>query len=256
MRQVYPAGTVLAVVMLAAAATASAQVPSGRRELVGIVKDPRGVAVEGATVEIAGAGTRTDAAGLFRLFTADVDTVTIAIRRPGYSPIEAQISARGRQWDTLMIELEQLATNLPAARVEEEAATRRAGLRGFYERLDKRQQGLFITREDIVARGASRLTDVLQTRTGIQLVRLSNTRNGVRFVSYSGSRGMSCIPDMWVDGQRARGMEVDDLPPNTVEAMELYDTFAAVPFEFSHSANSIPCGTIIVWTRPPGTKKP
>lgn len=253
MRQGYPAG--LAILALALVTDASAQVPSGRRELVGIVRDPRGVAVEGATVEIPGAGTRTDVKGMFRLFTADVDTLTIAIRRPGYSPIEAQISARGRQWDTLVVELEQLATNLPAARVEEEAV-RRAGLRGFYERRDRRQQGLFITREEIVARGASRLTDVLQARTGIQLVRLSNTRSGVRFATYSGSRGISCIPDMWVDGQRARGMEVDDLAPNTVEAMELYDTFATVPFEFSHSANAVPCGTIIVWTRPPGTKKP
>jgi hypothetical protein len=252
-RQVCPAG--LGILALALATDALAQVPSGRRELVGIVKDPRGVAIEGATVEIPGAGTRTDSRGMFRLFTGEVDTLTIAVRRPGYSPIEAQIAARSRQWDTLMIELEQLATSLPVARVEEEAV-RRGGLRGFYERLDRRQPGLFITRDEIVARGASRLTDVLQTRKGIQVVRLSNTRNGVRFVTYSGTRGASCVPDMWVDGQRARGMEVDDLPPNTVEAMELYDTFAAVPFEFSHSANAVPCGTIIVWTRPPGTRKP
>jgi hypothetical protein len=29
-----------------------------------------------------------------------------------------------------------------------------------------------------------------------------------------------------------------------------------VPFQFAHSANSVPCGTIVVWTRPPGTRKP
>lgn len=38
----------------------------------------------------------------------------------------------------------------------------------------------------------------------------------------------------------------------TVEAMELYDSFATVPSQFSHSANAVPCGTILIWTRIPG----
>jgi len=36
-----------------------------------------------------------------------------------------------------------------------------------------------------------------------------------------------------------------------VEAMELYDTFAAVPLQFTPLANTVPCGTIVVWTRSP-----
>lgn len=255
MRRPHPACALLVVLAAAVGTRVSAQVPAGRRELVGIVKDPGGRPVEGVAVEVPGGASRTDAAGLFRLLTDNVDTLTIAIRHPGYSPIEALLTARGQQWDTLMVEMEQLTTNLPAARIEEEAV-RRTGLKGFYERLEKRPIGLFVTRAEIVARGASRLTDVLQARTGVQLVRLSGTRNGVRFATYSGTRGPSCVPDLWVDGQRAHGMEVDDLPANTVEAMELYSTFASVPFEFSHSVNAIPCGTIVVWTRPPGTKKP
>lgn len=228
--------------------------PAGRRELVGFVRDPRGAGIEGATIEIPGAGTRSDAKGAFRLFTREVDTVTIAIRLPGYTPIEALISARNRQWDTLVVELEPLSTMLPGVRVEEER-TIRTGLRGFEERVAKNASGLFITRADIVARNSSRLSDVLQTRRGIQLVRIGSNRYGVRFVTYSGPRG-TCVPDMWVDGQRARGMEIDDLPANTVEGMELYDTFATVPFEFMHGAGAVPCGTIVVWTRPPGTRRP
>ncbi len=235
-------------------AQGSAQVPVGRRELVGVVRDPAGTGVEGAIVEIAGAGTRTDAKGTFRLFTGDIDTVTIAIRRPGYSPIEALISARNRQWDTLAVELEPMTTRLPGVRIEEERL-RREGLRGFEERIGK-AQGLFITRADIVERNSSRLSDVLQTRRGIHLVRIGTGRYGVRFATYSGSRGSSCIPDLWLDGQRVRGMEIDDLPPNTVEGIELYDSFATVPFEFGHGANAVPCGTIVVWTRPPGTRRP
>lgn len=239
----------------AVAGALDAQTPAGRRELVGVVRDPRGVGIEGAVVEIPGTGTRTDAKGAFRLFTADIDTVTIAIRRPGFSPIEALISASNRQWDTLAVELEPLSTRLPGVRVEEER-TLREGLRGFEQRVAAKVSGLFITRADIVARNSSRLSDVLQTRRGVQLVQIGSNRYGVRFATYSGTRGNRCIPDMWVDGQRARGMELDDLPPNTVEGLELYDSFAIVPFEFTHGANSVPCGTIVVWTRPPGTKRP
>jgi hypothetical protein len=71
-------------------------------------------------------------------------------------------------------------------------------------------------------------------------------------VAYSGSRGTVCIPDIWLDGTRTRGMEIDELPPNTVELMELYPNLSTVPMEFqSFGANTTPCGTIVVWTRIP-----
>lgn len=257
MKVSYRTGTLLLVALTMLAKSGLAQVPAGRRELVGVVKDPGGAPVEGAIVEIPGTGTRTDAKGSFRLFTAEIDTVTLAVRRPGFSPIEALISANGRQWDTVMVEMQQLATALPSARVTEERVLR-GGLKGFYERKDQAISGLFVGREEIAARHTSTLSDLLQTRRGITLVPLagSRLRKGVRFATYSGTRGRGCVPDMWVDGQRARGMELDDLPPNTVEGMELYDSFATVPFDFAHSTNSVPCGTIVVWTRPPGTRKP
>jgi hypothetical protein len=229
--------------------------PSGRRELVGVVKDQRGVGVEGAIVEVLGSTARTDIQGAFRLFTPNIDTATLAIRRPGFSPIEALISARNRQWDTVMVEMEQMSQMLTGVRVEEQQQLRRQGLRGFEERVKAKMGGLFITREDINSRNSLLLSDVLQTRRGVQLLRLGARRYGVRFATYSGSRS-ACTPDLWIDGQRASGMEIDDIPANTVEGLELYDSFASVPSVFAHSANSVPCGTIVVWTRPPGTKKP
>lgn len=223
-----------------------------KRELVGIVRESSGAGIEGATVEIRGGTARTDTKGAFRLFTTESDTLTINIKRPGYAPIEALISARNRQWDTVVVELDRLSQRLPGVTVEEER-NRRAlgGLRDFDERKAK-GNGLFITRADITTRNTLRLSDVLQTRRGINLVKIGTNRYGVRFVHYTGSRGTTCIPDMWVDGQRARGMEIDDIVATTVEAMELYESFAAVPAEYSHSSNAVPCGTIIVWTRIPG----
>ena len=225
-----------------------AEAQAGRRELVGFVRDATGAAVEGATVEIRGATARTDARGAFRLWTGDIDTLTISIKRIGYAALEAQLQARNRQWDTVAVEMDRNAQSLESLTITDEKT--RLGFRDFEDRRSK-GQGVFITRADIASRNTARLSDVLQTRRGINLVRLGFGRFGVRFVSYTGARGPACVPDMWVDGVRARGMEIDDLMANTVEALELYDSFATVPFEFSHQANTIPCGTIIVWTRVP-----
>lgn len=75
---------------------------------------------------------------------------------------------------------------------------------------------------------------------------------GVRFGLASG-RQRRCIPDLWIDGQRAHGMEIDDIPASTVEGIELYSSIATVPFQFSTSgAGTERCGTVVVWSRPQG----
>ena len=224
-----------------------------RRELVGVLRDAGGTPIEGATVEIRGASARTNSKGAFQLWTPNIDTLTITFRHLGFTAIDALVFSRNGQWDTLKVEMDRTAQRLSGVNVTEEYTRRTLGLRDFEERRAK-GHGVFITREEIASRNASRVSDVLRTRRGINLVRLGANRFGARFVTYTGSRGTTCIPSLWLDGSLARGMEVDDLMANTVEAMELYDSFATVPFEFTHSANSIPCGTIVIWTRIPGKR--
>ncbi len=231
--------------------SAGAGAQSTLRELVGVVRDANGRGIRNAAVEIPGIAVRTDSAGLFRLWTLNIDTVTISIRRLGYSAVEALLSARNKQWDTVLVELEGNSQELPGVKVAGDRNQRALeGLRTFGER-KAQGLGLFITRTDITDRNSLRLSDVLQTRRGVILVKIGTNRMGVRFTTYSGPQ-RGCIPDLWLDGQRARGMEVDDVVATTVEAMELYDSFATAPSQFSHSANAVPCGTILIWTRIPG----
>jgi len=75
--------------------------------------------------------------------------------------------------------------------------------------------------------------------------------SGVRFASYGRARA-NCSPNVWVDGQWARDLEVDEIPATDVEAIEVYETLASIPFEFTPQAGAIPCGTIVIWTRIPG----
>jgi hypothetical protein len=228
---------------------AHAQAP--RRELVGIVRDSTGMAIEGATVDIDGASARTNAKGTFQLWTGDIDTLTLSVRRLGFIPISAMVTARHRQWDTVVVEMESNPQVLAALTVKGAATRRALGLRDFEERR-ARGLGIFVTRTEITDRNVFRPSDVLRNKRGVHLVRLANGYYGVRFSAHSGARG-SCAPDIWIDGQMARGMEIDDVSATDIEGIELYESFASVPFEFTpRSISAGRCGTIVVWTRVPG----
>ena len=242
-----------ALAVIAAVTTGTAAAQPSRRELVGVVREPSGAPIEGATVEIRGAAARTSSKGTFQLWTPNIDTITISFHRIGFDAIEALVTSRRGQWDTLVVEMEPNSEKLSGVLVKEGVTRPALGLRDFEERRSK-GHGVFITRDDIASRNTSKVSDVLRTQRGVNLVRIGSNRFGVRFVTYSGGRGSTCIPNLYLDGQLARGMEVDDITANTVEAMELYDSFATTPFEFGHTANSIPCGTIVIWTRIPGKR--
>ena len=156
--------------------------PAGR-PLIGVVRDAAGAALERVTVTVNGASVLTDVRGGFRLVTGDVDTVTISLRHVGYEPIEARLVARNRQWDTVMVQLDAVAQRLSRLNVNESLTRSALGLRNFEKR---RASGIgtFITREQIVARGSSRLSDLLRTTRGVNVV-----RGKVRFAAYTaGSR--------------------------------------------------------------------
>jgi hypothetical protein len=245
-RAAHRALRILPVVAVLARPT-GAQPP--RRELVGVVRDASGKAIEGANVQIPGAAARTDERGGFQLWTGEIDTVTISIRRLGYAAISALIAARSGQWDTVMVEMEQNSQHLAAVTVTGSPVRRAVGLRDFEERRAKRS-GIFVTREEIAAHNTTRVSDVLRGRRGLAFVRL-RSGYGVRFASHTGKRS-NCTPDVWLDGQRVKGLEVDELLPQDIEAMELYESIAGLPFEFTPPDTSIPCGTIVIWTRIPG----
>jgi len=238
---------VLLIACFSAAAVAQPNV--GGRELVGLVRGPKGEPLEGASVEIPGAAVRTDVRGSFRLFTADLDSVEITIRRIGYSVASAMLHSRNHQWDTVMVEMEELPQRLAAAEVRAAAATRRNGLRDFETRRAQ-GHGQFYSREQIVARNTLRTSEVIREARGVRLVKLRSGGYGARFASYSGKPG-SCVPSLWLDGQLMRDMEIDDIPANQIEAIELYEAWASTPATFSRGV-TLPCGTIVVWSRSPG----
>jgi len=229
------------------ASVASAQPAFGSRELVGAVRDPAGGPIEGAIIQIHGVAARSDSRGAFRLFTSDVDTITIGIRRLGYSPVSALLEARNRQWDTLVVEMDPIPQQLAA--VKAEAARARLGLRNIDDR-KKLGAGQIYVRDEIEGRHSNHTSDVVSGARGVRLVKLRNGY-GVRFAAFRETRA-DCSPNLWIDGQLAPGLEIDDVPASDLEAIELYENWTVTPIEFS-KGSSIPCGTIVLWTRVPGS---
>lgn len=240
--------------LLMADSVLSAQDPTPRAEarpLVGLVQRVDGAALVDVEVEGAGQRVRTDAEGRFRLRIVQRDTLTLLLRHLGYEPIAVTLRSNHLRGDTIVVRMEQTALALGEVRVRGADLRSPLGLGGFDERR-ARGLGTFVTREEIDRRQTNRLSDVLRGRRGLTLVRTPSGGYGVRFGVASG-RQRRCVPDLWIDGQRARGMELDDVPASTVEGIELYATIATVPFQFSSSgAGTERCGTIVVWSRPPG----
>ncbi|HEX3866960.1 MAG TPA: hypothetical protein VHV78_09415, partial [Gemmatimonadaceae bacterium] len=123
----------------------------------------------------------------------------------------------------------------------------RLGIEEFYERR-ARGVGTFFTRDDLLNRHAETPSDMLRSTAGIRFVH-TTSGDAVRFTSPSGAR--TCTPIIWLDGQIAPRMELDDIPVNDIEGMELYQSISTTPGQFWRG-NTTPCGTIIVWTRTPG----
>lgn len=240
--------------LLMADSVLSAQDPTPRAEarpLVGLVQRVDGAALVDVEVEGAGQRVRTDAEGRFRLRIVQRDTLTLLLRHLGYEPIAVTLRSNHLRGDTIVVRMEQTALALGEVRVRGVDLRSPLGLGGFEERR-ARGLGTFVTREEIDRRQTNRLSDVLRGRRGLTLVRTPSGGYGVRFGVASG-RQRRCVPDLWIDGQRARGMELDDVPASTVEGIELYATIATVPFQFSSSgAGTERCGTIVLWSRPPG----
>lgn len=219
--------------------------------LIGRVEGEHGEPLVEATIEGAAQRTRTDATGHFQLRATRRDTLTLLLRHVGYEPMAVTLRAEHLRGDTVLLRMDRTAQALEAVRIRGTDLRSPLGLGGFDERRT-RGIGTFVTREEIERRQTNRLSDVLRGRRGLTLVRTPTGGYGVRFGLASG-RQRRCIPDLWIDGQRARGMEIDDIPASTVEGIELYSSIATVPFQFSTSgAGTERCGTIVVWSRPPG----
>lgn len=219
----------------------------------GYVRDSAGAPVPQADVAVVAVHQLTRAAddGYFALRNIPAGDVVLSVRRLGYTPQSIAVTVPPGGLDSVIVVMVVQPTILDAVEVSESDMRRRQAIEGFYRRR-ARGIGSYVTREEIEARHAMRVSDAMMHLPGVRFVRL-NGGNGVRFVS-SAIQRRDCKPQIWVDGNRAEGLELDDLTVVDIEGIEIYQGPATTPMEFSQVAGAaMSCGVIVIWTKVPGT---
>jgi len=229
------------------ASTAGAQEGSVR----GVVNDTAGKPTADADVSIVALHrlARTDDQGRFSFDRLPKGEVEISVRRLGYQPQTVKAVVTDAVTYSFTVSLVEQPAVLAAVAVDASEQRLRLGIEDFYRRR-ARGVGTYFTREEIMNRGARTTSDVFRSTPGIRLVR-ANGGQGIRFSSAQSLKGRNaCIPLLWIDGQHAQGMEVDEIPVNDIEGIELYRGPATTPSQF-WQGNLTECGTVVIWSRMP-----
>ena len=259
-----PLRTVLAAVLalvLGWPASASAQEPAAADDageivqLVGTVIDRRtGDPVPLAQVELfpfpvegdepVWSG-QSDGRGRFRTESIPLGAYQLDVEALPFTPLAHPIVFSEAGIVDLRVEMVRVDYQLEAVVV---SARRQTVLErsGFLER-QERGIGHFVTRDDIEASAALRVSDLFRRIPGARVVR--GSRGGIESARVLLRGG--CAPRFVIDGMMLTGpVAIDDLVATTqVEAVEVYHG-SNVPIRYAGQSG---CGVVMVWTRDPVT---
>jgi TonB family protein len=122
-------------------------------------------------------------------------------------------------------------------------------LAGYYQRLESRSGGYFITRDQIDRENPRTLSQLLLHVPGITPYKGRAGSQGIRM------RGRLCWPLVWIDGtpMPAGEVDMDAFAPQTIHGIELYLGSTTAPARFILGRVDNSCGTIVLWSRGPDT---
>ena len=222
--------------------------------LRGVIIDSSGAPIPGVEITISALGriTRTDSLGRMTFSTLPSGDVVLLTRRFGYRAQTTHLLIGGPAGDSIVVTLAAQPVGLS------EVDVTAIGQHPFFAGFDQRRRlgvGTFITREEIESRNSSAPSDIFRQIPQVRLVR-AGSGLGVRFPANMTSirRGPNtdlCTPMIWLDGQRATGLEIDDLRSSDIQAIEMYRGASTTPPQFT-AGGMVQCGAIVVWTRRKG----
>lgn len=215
--------------------------------IAGQVIDDFGTPVHGAEVVVIGTGlqTLTNERGSFRFSPAPVGKILIRVRRLGFRPdtLPVQVAVGGES--VVRFTLELTGHILAPVVVRTERVKYSGRLAGYYERLEQRRNGVFITREQIEAEQPRTMSHLLARVPGLSFVR---GRGGISALRM---RGRTCVPLVWLDGtpMPSGDVDMDSFTPQSLEGIELYLGGTTPPLRYNWIRDRSACGTILLWTR-------
>jgi hypothetical protein len=215
--------------------------PVGPGEVIGQIRDQEsGRPIEGVTVELVPANqtVETDGQGNFRFQDVSTGAVLLRSRRVGYQPREDTTAAF--PGITVDVKLTLAAAAIPLDPIVVVARSPFLAARGFYRRGES-SNGFQAGRQEIEE---TTFNDLLPLFRRVSGVRMQRDRFGTPVLTNSRSR--DCVLLTFIDGMRTPGFDMGTMPPEHVEALEVY-LGVSVPMEYDHS-----CGVVLIWTRRPG----
>lgn len=237
------------VLLLPAFASVSAQSVGA---ISGTVRDSAGKPIPGVEVVVLQhkGAVHSDSLGDFRLVDVPAGKRQLHFRRLGFAPKSMDTVITDGSTLALTVTLDVTATEIEGMTVEE-VARKRQLLADFYDR-SASGFGHFITRDQIEKRNPMNLSDMMRLIPGARLVPMRfGGQATLRFNRASGGR--DCPPQYWVDGVKAYGLNIDDVTPQDVEGIEVYEGASTVPPQFNTREGTTICGVVLIWTRIPGT---
>lgn len=201
--------------------------------------------------------TASDSAGRFAFEDVSAGPYRLRARRVGYREAVGQL---GLSADSVVeVEMRLAAASVvlePVTVVTRSTRDVSPVLRGFYDRM-QHGFGRYITREEIEARNAVYVADVLRH---IPNLRATQGRMGSPTGGFShGSTGDRCGVVFFLDGLQLnqpaiagrylqRDFSIDDyVNADEVEGIEIYRGESDTPAEFV--TPWVQCGTVVIWTR-------
>ena len=237
--------------MLAALVTPAGLAAQASTSVSGIVADAVGTPIAGASVSLSGhpVTAATDEDGRFHLTAPSAGGFTLSAKRLGFAPASRPVTLNaGQPVRDVTILMEPVASLLSPVLVSASRGAYRGRLAGYYQRLERRSGGYFISRTAIDKKSYKNLSQLLRVVPGINAFALKTGGSTVRM------RTRQCRPLVWMDGVPMPTAEVDldAFPVSTLHGVEVYPASANTPQDFVLNGNP-GCGTIVLWSRGPDT---
>lgn len=216
--------------------------------LSGVVTDTEGLAIMGAVVSVSNTSlaSKTDERGEFRIAGMPAGVAEVRARRIGFAPETQRVEIAGATEPApLRFQLAALPAMLDRVVVRRDRMRYSGRLAGYYQRLERKSSGQFITREEFDRNESRSLSQVLARTPGVSSVMLRSGGGAVRM------RGRSCRPLVWIDGvpMPAGEVDLDAFPVNTLQGAELYLGSTTAPIDYTGTQSRSNCGSILLWSR-------
>jgi TonB family protein len=216
-----------------------------------VVADSSGIPLLGAEVTLAGSQLKgfTDEKGAFLFGGVPLGTHVLSARRLGFAPSQVSVELSDASSASVSIRLKPLVATLAPVVVRPTRVNYAGRLKGYYERLEKKTAGVFITREQIDRENPRMLGQLLQHVPGITA---TTRRGGVTNIRM---RGRTCWPLVWVDGTAmpSGDVDIDTFSPSSIHGIEIYLGSTTAPARYTYNRDISSCGTILIWSRGPDT---